>query len=140
VLAASDDQAPFNLITSGCEAIMAGRRPPVIAKAPVNDPRLDSKLIDSLVGTYRDEQGRTLTVTRQGKLAKAEINWHGPITYGYLGAGDGDELRFGTMARYNPKGFAGADKIAVERDGETVKALTLTIVQGGTSIRFERTQ
>lgn len=139
VLAASDDQASFGLVTTGCEAIMAGRKPPVIAKAPVNDPRLDSKLIDSLVGTYRDEQGRTLTVTRQGKLAKADINWHGPITYGYLGAGEGDELLFGTMARYSPKGFAGADKIAVQRDGETVKALVLTIVQNGKSIRFERT-
>lgn len=140
VLAASDDQAAFNLVTTGCEAILAGRKPPAITKPSANDPKIDSELVDSLVGTYRDEQGRTLTVSRQGKLAKADINWHGPITYGYLGAGEGDELLFGTMARYSPKGFAGADKMAVEREGNSVTALVLTIVQNGKSIRFERTQ
>jgi hypothetical protein len=140
VLAASDDQTPFHLITSGCEAILAGGDPPATPKLSRQDPKLDEKLLDVIVGTYRDEQGRTLTVARQGKLAKAEINWHGPITDGYLGAGDGDELLFGTMARYNPKGFAAADKITVERNGESVTALVLTIVQNGKSIRFERTQ
>ncbi len=140
VLAASDNQGAFSVVSNGCEAILAGRAPPAIAKPSTKDPKLDSELLDSLVGTYRDEQGRTLTITRQGKLAKSDINWHGPITYGYLGAGEGDELLFGTMARYGPKGFANADKVTVERDGQSVTALVLTIQQNGQSIRFERTE
>lgn len=133
VLANSDSSGPFQLVKSGCEKLLEGR-------APVDHSKftLKASLIAELAGTYRDKQGRTLTVSRDGANAKVMINWHGPITRGYLAAGKDGNLLFGTMVRFDPNGFASADKVAIERDGEQIAALVLTIAQNDKSIRFER--
>ncbi|TWT37233.1 putative penicillin-binding protein PbpX [Posidoniimonas corsicana] len=139
VLASSDASTPFNVVKSSCENLLAGQ-PPVTYDKPQADAELDldRALLDELVGEYRDSQGRTLTVQRQGPHARSLINWHGPITYGYLGRSDGADLRFATTGRWDAAAFAETDVVKVERDGKSIAALTLVIRQNGKSIRFER--
>lgn len=137
VLANSDNSGPFDLVRSGCEALLEGKEPPRHAK-PAADVVLPPERVDALIGVYRDAQGRTLSVSRDRRHAKALINWHGPITYGYLGASEGDDLLFGMMKRFSKKAFATADSVTVERTGDQVAALTLTLSEINKSIRFER--
>ncbi|HEX6960696.1 MAG TPA: serine hydrolase domain-containing protein [Lacipirellula sp.] len=130
VLANSDASAPFDLVQSQCEAVMEGR------EASVELPKqLDPKLIEELAGVYRDEKGRTMTVSREGGLTRALIDWHGPKTHGYLSATDTDQLSFDMMKSASPLTFERANLIEVERDGGAgISALTIVEL----SLRFER--
>ncbi|TWT78074.1 putative penicillin-binding protein PbpX [Posidoniimonas polymericola] len=139
VLASSDSSAPFNVVKTSCENLLAGK-PPARYEKPKADAELDpdADLLESLIGEYTDSQGRVLTVKRDGPHARALINWHGPITYGYLGLSEGDNLRFATTPAWNASAFAETDAIQVERDGERITGLTLVISQNNKSVRFER--
>lgn len=139
VLASSDSSTPFNVVKASCENLLAGK-PPVEYEKPKADAELDpdADLLESLIGEYRDAQGRVLTVKRDGPHAKALINWHGPITYGYLGLSRGEDLRFATTRSWDAAAFAETDAMQVERDADRVTALTLVIRQNNKSVRFER--
>jgi CubicO group peptidase (beta-lactamase class C family) len=124
VLANSDDKGPFGIVCQLCKDVLAGREAKLVVPAAP-----EGELTDSLLGTYRDEQGRTFTVERDGKQLAAAINWHGPISYGHLNQGEGDELTFDMSGSSN--------KIAVERGADgTVTALTITDL--GSPIKFVR--
>lgn len=58
---------------------------------------LSSEQQARLLGTYRDADGQSISITAQGIATKADITWPaGQITYGYLGRNDaaGDDLLF----------------------------------------------
>ncbi len=114
VLANSDANDPFDIVSAACSAALAGKD----VKLNVREA-IDSKLATALVGNYRDSEGRTLTVVLvQGVLA-ASVNWHGPVSSGNLFQGEGDELSWLVAGETN--------KIAVERDANgKVSALTIT--------------
>lgn len=111
VLANSDDSQPFDLVKNGCEQILAGKEPSLKSPKPV-----DPTLAEALLGEYRDSKERSLTISHEGNLLRAWINWHGPITRGYFNAGDGDKLSYDAMKPSSPSGFERMNEIAVERD------------------------
>ncbi|MEO1093219.1 MAG: hypothetical protein AAFX81_21595, partial [Pseudomonadota bacterium] len=133
VLAASDDTAPFAQATSTVHTLLETGRLPV-------DRSLAAERIARLEGVYRDTRGRTLAVSREGEHAAAQIDWGGPVSRGYLAAGDDEGLLFGLMPRYTAAGFADADTIEVHRDGDTVVALSLVIAAADKTIRFDRVE
>lgn len=124
VLANSDNNQPFDLVCELCKDALAGREARlVVPKVP------GEELATALIGTYRDDQGRTLTVERDDKKLAASINWHGPISYGHLNQGESEGLSFDMRGS--------ANKIAVERGADgTVTALTITDL--GAPIKFAR--
>lgn len=124
ILANSDDNKPFGIVKRACEDALAGKD----AHLDLPDS-LDLKLIDSLVGTYRDATGNTLTVTRKGATAAASINWDGPVSAGHLNQGEDDDLIFEMAGSKN--------EISVERDPQgKVSALTITDLES--PIKFVR--
>jgi CubicO group peptidase (beta-lactamase class C family) len=131
ILANSDNSAPFDFVCAACEAALEGKPAPQL-----NTPgELDSKLVDMLVGEYRDAQDRTLTVSREGKLTRAWINWHGPITRGYLGAQQSDNL--GLYLRYSNAQFKKDGDVAINRDAQG--AVTgLTLLELNPPLTFQR--
>ena len=134
VLANSDDPGAFNIVRTSCENLLEGREPVDYS----NEGSLEKATIAALVGTYRDKQGRTLTISRDGAHAKAVINWHGPKTFGYIGTDGDGNLLFGTMARYDAGHFTDAEKLEMKRNGDDDSALVLKIAQAGKSIQFDR--
>ncbi len=134
VLSNNDSSGPFNIVKSSCENLLAGKEP-VDYSSRIS---LEASQIAQLTGTYRDGQGRTLTVSREGKNAKVLINWHGPITHGYLAYGKDGGLLFGTMFRFEPSGFGDADKVTIKREGDKITEIVLTIVKINKSIHFQR--
>lgn len=134
VLANSDASLPFNIVRSGCEQLLEGK--PASIRLP---NALDESLVDQLVGTYRDTQNRTLTVSREGGPTRAWINWHGPISRGYLGATDSDTLSFQMVTSFDPIKFEPQNKIEVERNDQSdVTALTITDLDP--PLRFARAE
>ena len=124
ILANSDDSKPFGIVKRACEDALAGKEAHL--ELPIS---LDSKLIDSLVGTYRDSAGRTFTVSREGAMAAASINWNGPVSAGHLNQGEGDNLMFEMAGSKN--------EISVERDPQgAVSALTITDLES--PVKFVR--
>ena len=114
VLANSDANEPFDIVSAACTDALAGK------EAKLNVPKpLDSKLANDLVGNYGDSQGRTLTIVLiQGTLS-ASVNWNGPISKGHLNQGEGEELSWVVAGETN--------KLAVERDAAgKVTAITIT--------------
>jgi CubicO group peptidase (beta-lactamase class C family) len=132
VLANSDASLPFNIVRAGCESLLEG------GEVDLRLPRsVDSARVDALIGTYRDAKGRTLSVSREAGLTRAWINWHGPITRGYLGATDSEVLTLDMIKSYNPIRFESEGKIEVESHKSTgVTALTLLDLDP--PLRFER--
>ena len=61
VLANSDDSTSFDLVRSACEAALEGKSTTLAAAKS-----LDAKLVTELIGEYRDDKDRTLTVSREG--------------------------------------------------------------------------
>ncbi len=114
VLANSDDGQPFDIVSAACSDVLAGK------EAKLNLPKpLDATLAESLVGTYRDDHGRTFTVTNDGGILSASIDWNGPVSVGHLNQGAGDEMSFDMGGESNT--------VAVERDAHgKVTALTIT--------------
>jgi CubicO group peptidase (beta-lactamase class C family) len=121
VLAASDASLPFDIVKSSCELALAGKTPSF--KPP---KALDDKQIDELVGEYKDDKGRTATVSREGGLTRCWIDWFGPITRGYLGAQQADKLGLFLFYPGNQPQFKKDGDVAIERDPQgAVTGLTL---------------
>lgn len=132
VLTNSDDPMPFHRVKGGCEQILAGKEVSLQGPKPI-----EPALAEALLGKFRDSQDRTLTVSREGKLLRAWIDWHGPITRGYFNPGDGDKLSYDFMKPSSPNGFERMNEIAVERDaGGGVSAVTIVDLEP--PLRFER--
>lgn len=131
VLANSDASLPFELTCSWCEQALDGKQASVALPPPV-----DAKLVDELVGVYRDDQGRTLTVSREGAFTRAWIDWHGPITRGYLNSQKSKNLAFAMIKSFDPFQFEKSNEVAVQRDDSgAVTALTLDLEP---PVRFTR--
>jgi CubicO group peptidase (beta-lactamase class C family) len=132
VLANSDASMPFNRVKSGCEQILAGKEVSLQGPEPI-----EPALAEALLGKYRDDQDRTLTVSREGKLLRAWIDWHGPITRGYFNPGDGDKLSYDFMKPSSPSGFQRMNEIEVERGSDgSITAVTISDLEP--PLRFER--
>jgi len=131
ILANSDESSPFELVKSACEETLAG-------EATASLPKLiDAKLVDELLGTYRDSRGRTLTVRREGALVAASIDWNGPKTVGYLNPSKNEKLSYDSMISPKPARFKRMNIISVTRDGAG-KVTGLTISDLDPSLTFDR--
>jgi CubicO group peptidase (beta-lactamase class C family) len=133
ILANSDNSTPFDFVRAACEAVLDGKPAPKL-----NTPKeLDAKLVDELVGEYRDDKGRVLTVSREGNLTRSWIDWHGPVTRGYLGAQSSDNL--GLYLRYPNVQYKKDGDVAIERDGQG-GVTGLTLVGLNPPLTFQRVQ
>jgi CubicO group peptidase (beta-lactamase class C family) len=132
VLANSDDSLPFELVKSACEAALAGAKPS--ATLP---QMIAAKLAEELMGSYRDRGGRTLTVRREGELTQASIDWHGPITQGYLNPTKTEQLSYDQMISTNPPKFKRMNVIRVTQD-KAGRVTRLTISDLNPPLTFER--
>ena len=132
VLSNHDDTDPFNRVCRGCESILAGR------EAVVYEP-IDDEIADRLVGTYRDNKGRTLAVTNGEGDPRAEIDWGGVATRGYLLATDTERITFSMRPASVLTPEVSTDVIDVVRnDAGEVTALIFTITANNKQIRFDR--
>ncbi|PQO46083.1 serine hydrolase domain-containing protein [Blastopirellula marina] len=132
VLSNQDDGLPLSLVSDGVEQLLFGQ--PVEVKLP---QRPSPALADAAVGTYQDAKKRTLFIGKSNSLPPVSINWHGPVTAGYLGLDDEGKPQL-YMRDYSSKvpGFK-ADAPLVFSKGEKEKDFVSLLISGN-ELKFSR--
>ena len=130
VLANSDDGAPFDKVRAEFEAVLEGAK---------KGKGLDPKLAAELVGVYRDEKGRALTIIQEPTYTRATIDWGGPTTFAVLNPTKGVEIAFDQLVSLKPFKTTPMNKLGVNRDAAgKVVSVTLTDLQP--SLTFDRVE
>ncbi len=124
ILANSDNAEPFDIVAQGCSEILAGRNAEITVPKAVN-----ASLAEQLVGSYRDPNGRTMTVSKEKDSLAAVIDWNGPKSLGKLNMADNGMLSFDMVGSKNA--------ILIDRDPQS-QVIGLTITDLDPPIKFSR--
>jgi len=131
VLAGSDHSLPFSIVEAAATESMFRRLPDVKFPSPLSEDE-----IQATVGRYQDARGRIFTISREGGIVAATINWGGPVTRGYLGVFEPKETSLFMIRSYKPLQLSIDGTVILK--GDRQKTTTVTLADLTPPLSFER--
>lgn len=116
IVLCNNDAAPLRQAAQGLETILFGGQPS--GGPPLRG--LDPALIPHLTGVYKDDKGRTLTITLDGPVTRAALLWGqgGPTTHATIRRDESDAIIFDDGSERIP--------LTLTRpEGQSVQSLTI---------------